>query len=76
MVAFRPAATPLPFLGGEILIDSAAFPLAGFGTHAMTIPSGPMWLGFPVFAQGFRFDLVAGRAQVVMLNAIDGVFGL
>jgi len=75
MVAFQPAATPLPFLGGEVLIDLAALPLAGFGTHAMTIPAGPMWLGFPVCAQGCRFDVVAGRAQLVMLNAIDGSFG-
>lgn len=77
VLSFQPAPTPLPLLGGEVLIDlGLAFQLAGNGVHAMPVPTGSAWLGFPVVVQGVRFDVVGGQTQVVLLNALDAVFGI
>ncbi|MEM7205800.1 MAG: hypothetical protein AAF628_36435 [Planctomycetota bacterium] len=66
-----------PYLGGEILIGvapTAAF-LPGAGSYSLPIPDDPTLLGVPLFAQGFRVELVGSTATLVMLNAQDLVLG-
>ena len=61
----------LPFLGGEILIGlTPSVFLPGTGAHALQIPNNPVFLGAPLFTQGFRLDSPGG---FVMLNAQDFV---
>lgn len=77
LLAFQPAPAPLPMFGGEVLIDTGAmFQMPGSGVHTLSVPTGTAWIGFPVFAQGARFDVVSGAVQIVLLNGLDAVFGI
>lgn len=74
--AFAPSA-PLPFAGGEVLIDLSRTPLQipGFGTHPVTIPDEPRFYGARFYAQAFRLEVVGGTPTLVLLNGLDLVLG-
>ncbi|MBL8900314.1 MAG: hypothetical protein JNM84_21965 [Planctomycetes bacterium] len=77
LLSLQPASTPLPLLGGELLIDLGFhFQLPGNGVHTMPVPPDSSWLGFRVVVQGVRLDAVGGPLQVVLLNALDAVVGI
>ncbi|MGE3171116.1 MAG: hypothetical protein AB7O97_00735 [Planctomycetota bacterium] len=66
---------PVPFLGGEVLIDpTGAITFSGPGTYNLAVPPLPFYQGVPLFLQAVRFDNVGG-GQTVIMNAIDAVLG-
>ncbi|MGE3171115.1 MAG: hypothetical protein AB7O97_00730 [Planctomycetota bacterium] len=66
---------PVPFLGGEVLIDpTGATTYSGGGLYNLAVPNVPFYQGVPLFLQAVRFDNVGG-GQTVIMNAIDAVLG-
>ncbi len=68
----------LPFLGGELLIQTSPAPvlIPTTGTLSLAIPSGPSWLGVQLATQGMRVDLAGPTSRLVLLNALDLVLGM
>lgn len=67
----------VPLLGGELLIDltSSVF-VPGLGSYSIPIPNEGVFLGLPLYTQGFRIDVIGGNPTLVLLNAQDAVAGM
>lgn len=76
MVAFNPAPIPMPLLGGEVLIDTNAISLPGYGVHNFAVPNSQVWIGLRLFLQGFRYDATGPTMHIALLNAIDATLGI
>jgi hypothetical protein len=75
-VAIGAGPTQVPILGGELLIDlSFSVFLPGRGEHVIPIPNDAVFLGVPLYTQGFRVDRIVAPA-LLLLNAQDAVIGL
>ncbi|MBL8896614.1 MAG: hypothetical protein JNM84_03255 [Planctomycetes bacterium] len=69
----------LPLFGGELLIQLSPPPVfvAGVaGAFALPIPSSQWFLGGAVSVQGMRIEADSAGPRIVLLNALDLVFGL
>ncbi|MBK9383445.1 MAG: hypothetical protein IPN34_01275 [Planctomycetes bacterium] len=68
----------LPLFGGELLIQLSPEPvfIAGTaGSFALPIPSSSWFLGGAVSVQGLRIEADSSGPRIVLLNALDLVFG-
>lgn len=71
-----PAPFPVPLFGGEALIFPPVAQIAGSGTHAVALPPSLQFLGYELFLQGMRLDVVGANLALVLTNAVDAVVGL
>ncbi|HEX5051275.1 MAG TPA: hypothetical protein VFZ65_05850 [Planctomycetota bacterium] len=76
--AGSPLPFPVPLFGGEALIAPPVveIPLTGFGMHSVMLPANPMFIGFPLFVQGLRLNLVPAGLTLELTNAQDAVLGM
>jgi hypothetical protein len=68
----------LPLFGGELLIQLSPEPVfvaGNAGNFALPIPSSSWFLGGAVSVQGLRVESDIAGPRIVLLNAIDLVFG-
>lgn len=75
-VSETPAPFPVPLFGGEALIFPPVVEMPGNVTHAVALPPSLQFLGYQLFLQGLRLDVVGGNFQLVLTNAQDAVVGL
>lgn len=61
---------PLPF--GEILISPPLLEIPGNGTHSVSLPSNPLYLGLLLYVQGLR---QGPNLNLQLTNAQDAVVG-
>jgi hypothetical protein len=70
-----PSPFPIPLFGGELLIDPAAVSLPGNLVHPVPLPALPEFLGYQLYVQGLRLEVVGPNFVLQLTDGQLAVLG-